>query len=977
MLNHMGLGFVFTAQDLASAKLRGLEQNFVRLDNTTQVSGARIGASFRRIAAGFGVLAAGGAAVGGAFALANQAGKFEQGLASVAAVAQASTEELGLLREEAIRAGILTQFSPEEAVMGLRDLTQAGFNAKESIQLLIPVLDLAGGSLGELGPQEAAGLAAQAMKAFGIATTDASLAVDQMLQAVNVFALSANELPLALGVASRGAQAMNQSLTETLVALGLVKNIIPGVERASTAVAVAMERMAETEVQQKLRKLGVAVVDGQGQFRSFLDIVGEMAPALDRMTEAQRAAFLIETFGREALAGVNAILTQVTNGIRTNTGETLRGADALAYLRSEFENAGGTAGRFREQMLDTFEGQKTLLRGSLQTLAIVVGEPFAQVLKPIVTAVTDALNLVIRAVQAIPGPVKKAFAAFVVIGGSVVALLGAILIAKASIGLFVIGIKLLGVTVASLAATLLPAVLILGALAAAAAGFAIAVRRDIGGLGTFFERTYQRIKLFTDAMGQLLEQGGFSGAVREELNRVENQGLKTFAIRVFQVVFRIKRFFGGLVDGFRDAIERSQLIFFRFTEALRQLGEALGLAGAGVEAVAGLHSDEFASSGARIGEVLAGIATFMTKLVTISVQVATGIVHGFRSMWGFLKDVFGFLGESFGELGAEIKALLQTVGIIGPEAQSSGTMALTAGKALGKVFGGIVGTIGLALAAVVRIVRGVVRLVGNLGTTFGRMAAGLVQLFTDPVEGVKNMLGGLAGILVSLADAVLSILGGTIGDVQGVVDAFGSALASFFLETIPGWVHRGLAAIGDFFVSMGQRILGFFTESIPGAFRTIVEAVRSFFSPVVEFVRGVFGSIMEAIDQMLVFLGRVVAKIPSRFRPELLDQVVDAGAAASARIAHREQEARTPPLLAPATATAMPAAAEARQRAGASGDFVQAILAQVQAVHRAAEHTANRPIHVRLEVDGDTLASATVRSQREDAVRRFAPSPGR
>ena len=42
-----------------------------------------------------------------------------------------------------------------------------------------------------------------------------------------------------------------------------------------------------------------------------------------------------------------------------------------------------------------------------------------------------------------------------------------------------------------------------------------------------------------------------------------------------------------------------------------------------------------------------------------------------------------------------------------------------------------------------------------------------------------------------------------------MVDALGSALASFFLETIPGWVHRGLAAIGDFFVSMGQRILGF------------------------------------------------------------------------------------------------------------------------------------------------------------------------
>lgn len=74
-----------------------------------------------------------------------------------------------------------------------------------------------------------------------------------MLQAVNVFALNASEPPLALGTASRGAQALNQSLSETLIALGLVKNIIPGVERASTATAVAMERLADPKVQQRLR----------------------------------------------------------------------------------------------------------------------------------------------------------------------------------------------------------------------------------------------------------------------------------------------------------------------------------------------------------------------------------------------------------------------------------------------------------------------------------------------------------------------------------------------------------------------------------------------------------------------------------------------------------------------------------------------------------------------------------------------------
>src|SRR5690606_9214019 len=135
---------------------------------------------------------------------------------------------------------------------------------------LNPVLDLAAGSLGQLTPSQAAGLASRAMKAVSLSTHDAALPVDRMLQAVHVFALDASELPLALGTASRGAQALHQSLAETLISLGLVKNVVPGVERASTAVAVAMERMAEPRVQQSLRGVGVAVVDSQNRFRSFL-----------------------------------------------------------------------------------------------------------------------------------------------------------------------------------------------------------------------------------------------------------------------------------------------------------------------------------------------------------------------------------------------------------------------------------------------------------------------------------------------------------------------------------------------------------------------------------------------------------------------------------------------------------------------------------------------------------------------------------
>ncbi|MGQ0507548.1 MAG: phage tail tape measure protein, partial [Myxococcaceae bacterium] len=626
---NMGLGFVFTARDLASGAIRNLERNFMTLDQRVGLGTERLQTSFQQLGVGLAVLTAGAVMMGGAFALAGAAGKFEQSIAAVAAVSGATAQELDQLRGAAIEAGMATQFSPTEATMGLRELAQAGFNAQESMQLLIPVLDLAAGSLGELSPQQAAGLASQAMKAFGIATDQAAITVDRMLQAVNVFALNASELPLALGTASRGAQAMNQSLSETLIALGLVKNVIPGVERASTAVAVSMERMADPEVQQKLRGIGVSVTDSQHRFRSFLDVLGDLAPALSRMNEAERSGFLIKTFGREALGGVNAMLTQVTNGIRTNTGVTVKGADAIAYLRDQFENAGGTAAGFRETMLNTFEGQKKLLQGSMETLAIVAGEPFAQVFKPLVAVVVDVVNSVLSVFRQLPAPVKRAFAALVVGAGAVVSLVGAVIAAKAGIALFLIGLKAAGITMGGLVATVLPAIAIFGVLALAVAGFVVAFRKNVGGIADFFERVGERVSLAFRSLMQLFEQGGFSGAVRDELNRAENQGLKDFLVNVFLWGNRLQNFFSGIGTGISAGIAAARPSIDTFICVLGRIGAGFGFLSERDDAgTAAARFEEFGGVGQRVGAVLAGAFELVVRGMTVIAQVAEGVAQG-------------------------------------------------------------------------------------------------------------------------------------------------------------------------------------------------------------------------------------------------------------------------------------------------------------------------------------------------------------
>ncbi len=772
MLNSMGLGFVFTARDLASGAIGNLERNFMSLDRKVGLGTDRIQGAFQQLGVGLAVFTAGAATIGAAFSLANVAGRFEQAVASAGAIAGATAEELTRLHDAAIEAGLATQFSPTQATQALQDLAAAGYNVSESIQLLNPVLDLAAGSLGQLTPSQAAGLASQAMKAFSLSTEDAAISVDRMLQAVNVFALDASELPLALGTASRGAQALHQSLSETLISLGLVKNVVPGVERASTAVAVAMERMADPRVQQALRGVNVAVVDSQSRFRSFLDILGDLAPQLGRMSEAQRSAFLLSTFGREALGGVNVILTQVTSGVRTNTGETLRGAQAIAYLRDQFENAGGTAANFREQMLNTFEGQKQLLAGSLETLAIVAGEPFAQVFKPLVTIIVRVVNSVLEVFRALPAPVKRAFAAFVVGTGAVVALIGAVIAAKAGIALLVIGLKAAGITIGGLLATILPAVLIFGVLALAVAGFVVAFRNNVGGIADFARGVWEKVSLAFRGLVQLFEQGGFSGAVRDELNRAENRGLKDFLINVYLWVSRIKNFFAGFATGFSAGIEAVRPTIDAFMNALTRLGTSLGfLSERDDAATASSRFREFGATGERVGRVLATAFELILKGLTALVQVA----HGVTQAWEWIRAGGAVLWSALEQLDSKIGEVTNHLFGTTSAAEGNGDAWTALGNVIGFTVGLIVSTIGVlvsVISAAVAIVSAAIEIVMSVFSGLADVITGVVFIIGGIINGSwTDIWTGMKLVAFGVVDAIIGVVLELAGAIAGVIDA--------------------------------------------------------------------------------------------------------------------------------------------------------------------------------------------------------------
>lgn len=486
-LNSMGMGFMFTATDLASGVMERVKGNLNSLAEASGRTVEGLDTRMKKFGTGLTAMAIGFGAVRAGFAMATAAGEFEGALVRVGNIANASAEEFDLLEAAAIRAGVATQFSPTEAVLGLKSLTQAGYNVKESIDLLNPVLLLAASSMGQMGPEEAAGLAAQAMKAFGIEADLAGIAVDQMNKAANVFAMDITDLPLGLGAASRGAQAINQSMTETLVTFGMIKDVIPGTERAATATAVSMERLADPKIQQALKKIGVSAVDATtGGFRPFLDVIGDLKPELDKMSESQRAAFLQTTFGQEALAGMNAILSRMESGVKTASGELLKGSDVLQYFRDQVIDSSGAAEKASQAYLKTYDGQKKLISGSLQTLMITMGKPFKEVLQPVLELVLAGINGFLGVMRKMPAPVLNAVVAGTLLSFALIGVLGGILMVQAIFPLLITGLGLVKLALFGMAAAAWAAIAPLLPFIAAAAvvgGMIYAVKNNLFGLG--------------------------------------------------------------------------------------------------------------------------------------------------------------------------------------------------------------------------------------------------------------------------------------------------------------------------------------------------------------------------------------------------------------------------------------------------------------------------------------------------------------
>jgi TP901 family phage tail tape measure protein len=494
---------------------------------------------------------------------------------------------------------------------------------------------------------------ASSLRVFGLDADKAGLAADKLLRITNRTALQSNEMTLAIGNIGRGVGLTKQSMDEMLPALGLVRNSGVAASVASSSVSSALIFMAKNA--KRFKDVGIEVTDATGKFRPFMDIVLDTEKALGEKfpNAAVRTKKAVEMFGRFGVTAFSAITSQVGKGIRDTEGNLLKGEQAINFLRDAMKNAGGAAGEFKDALLNTFEGQKVLLKGSLETMAVELGKPFATLFKPVVTGVIKFVNMLIGIWVNMPKGVRLAMSAIFLFGMALLFVVGAATALALVIMLLSPFLATMGVVAGYAALAMLALGAVFGAVALAGIGLYYAIKNNLGGMGDFFNELKMKVQLAWTGISMILSGKGLSNRVAIALKA---WGVLDFVQTIASIVLQVKAFWGGMVEGFKAGLATLEPAWNALKSAVSEVGSAIGVVSKDM-AMSGGGMNSMAGKGRSLGLVLANLVGMLVELVSWALLIGAtfikvgvwikqsfgtaiaGVVVILMALWSLLKNI--------------------------------------------------------------------------------------------------------------------------------------------------------------------------------------------------------------------------------------------------------------------------------------------------------------------------------------------------
>lgn len=249
---------------------------------------------------------------------------FEDQMARVKAISNASSKNFEMMRKEAARLGSTTKYSASQAAAALENLVRNGLSATKATKALSSVLELAGANAIELA--EAADIVTNTMNMFEISIEDLNRVNDVLSKTTASSATNLTDLYEALKYAAPTANLFGINIEEVNAALGILANQGIKGSQAGTTLRNVLNSLVKPSRQAKdiLANLGIDEVS--------IKLDGLLG-TLEKLKGLNIEDF-VQIFGKE-FGGITKALVD-------------RG-DLTAALKSELDNSMGEAARmFKE-----------------------------------------------------------------------------------------------------------------------------------------------------------------------------------------------------------------------------------------------------------------------------------------------------------------------------------------------------------------------------------------------------------------------------------------------------------------------------------------------------------------------------------------------------------------------------------------------------------------------------------------------------
>jgi len=333
----------------------------------------------------------GGAVVAAGLALAiAKFAEFDTAMSQVQAATQETAGNMALLREAAIRAGADTQYSATEAANAIEELGKAGLSTTQIISGgLDGALTLA--AAGGIGVAEAAGIAAIAMKQFGLEGSQLPHVADLLAAGAGKAVGDVDDLAQALNQAGLVANGAGFSIEETTGVLAAFADagLLGSDAGTSLKTAIIALQNPSAKAAAELDKYKISVYDANGSMKSFSEISGELQGKLGGVDDQTRNAALATIFGNDALRAANVLYKEGAEGIQGYVDQTNDAGYAAKVAADRMNNLGGDVeklgGSFDTALIKTGTGANDVLRGLVQSATFLV-DSFGSLPEPVLNA---------------------------------------------------------------------------------------------------------------------------------------------------------------------------------------------------------------------------------------------------------------------------------------------------------------------------------------------------------------------------------------------------------------------------------------------------------------------------------------------------------------------------------------------------------------------------------------------------------------